>query len=318
MEIDKYREEYNTQIVEIINRSFSVHPNFNTATTEWLYRTVISRQTAIEKFQPEDFMVSIENERVTGFLHFSRYRPEHARVLWPDYPAISTGAILFFAVDPKLRKNGHGKALFTRAVERLSDCKRIALDWQCMNPFYGNSEIPRQVIYGSPEGPGILESDAATVGFVEKFGFKKVGSIPHLQADLSKIPGWRLPGFRRESNFLPFLDLPIQRGIKGGEEFESLFRVRDKKVAGYITYFPLTKTRNVWGIYRLEVSTTERGKGVGRLLLQSAMKRVRQLGGKFMDTVTIPVISPNAYNLYRRFGFREINHWCCFNDYEPK
>lgn len=63
------------------------------------------------------------------------------------------------------------------------------------------------------------------------------------------------------------------------------------------------KVRHRGGIYQMYVTPAQRGRGVGRLLLEHAVNHARQLPGLEEINLAVTVGNEPARRLYERFGF---------------
>jgi D-alanine-D-alanine ligase len=101
-------------------------------------------------------------------------------------------------------------------------------------------------------------------------------------------------------------ELVLERLSKGPESgYHFVFAELDGKLAGYACYGPVPLTESSYDLYWIVVSPEVQGKGLGRILLQAAERRVRQAGGTrlYADTSgRAQYASTRAF--YERVGFR--------------
>lgn len=76
----------------------------------------------------------------------------------------------------------------------------------------------------------------------------------------------------------------LEKGIESGYYF--VFAERDGDVAGYACFGPIPLTRSGYDLYWIAVSNTERGRGIGRLIMAEVESEARKLGGEriYADT----------------------------------
>lgn len=77
-------------------------------------------------------------------------------------------------------------------------------------------------------------------------------------------------------------------------DYRFLFLEEQDEIAGYACFGPIPLTASSWDLYWIAVGRARQGKGVGRLLLEGAERRIRRLGGAqvFVDTSSRPQYAP--------------------------
>ncbi|MGF7013625.1 N-acetyltransferase family protein [Ornithinibacillus bavariensis] len=99
------------------------------------------------------------------------------------------------------------------------------------------------------------------------------------------------------------------------EHYEKSFRqtntynfgaFQENKMIGMVTLFPETKEKlkHKASIFAMYVKPAYRGQGIGKLLLEAALKQAYELGG--LSKINLSVVSNNheAKGLYQRYGFK--------------
>jgi GNAT superfamily N-acetyltransferase len=311
--------------VDFWNRSFASRRNFFPVTAELFRERVTGRDSGPERFDPKRFIVAREGKEIAGFIHLGE-RPESlCRLLDPQWRSGTQGYVAFLFVDPARRRKGLGTELWHRGLERLKASRQVVLDGQCFNPFYGNSEGPFTPFWGTPEGVSIDWNDSATKKFLARKGFAPRFKGVQLSLDLTAATdavGAADRALARQSIGLQVLDrtypelgkmLRIRRPMPSGLEFEVVVAIRRGKVAGLVSYYPMSPVRSgLFGIYEAVVLPEWRGKSLGRRLLEAAKGRMRALGATSCEVLTLPELSPTAHKLYAKEGFVPVQSWAIY------
>jgi ribosomal protein S18 acetylase RimI-like enzyme len=69
---------------------------------------------------------------------------------------------------------------------------------------------------------------------------------------------------------------------------------------------------DLWAIYEAAVVEEQRGKALGRHLLDAVLARIRARGGGRVEVLTLPDLSPGAYKLYTAAGFAPACRWAIY------
>lgn len=321
-----YREEDLPALVAFWNRTFSKMKNFFRVTEEAFAARVTRKKTAVEKFEPAHMILAHQGKDIVGMIHVGIRSEEFCKLLYPDWSSGTEGYIAAFGVDPAHRHRGIGSELWERAIEALSGCRRMVVDGQCLNPFYGNSEQPFTPFFGTPEGISIAESDRETRGFLARRGFHPRFKAVHLACDLKKQPevrradvldSIRLSGYGVEitSAYVPTIgarlheQMPLQHPFDGA----AIALTQGGKVVSALTFFRMAEvTPSLFAIYRTEVDPEHRGHGLGGLMARLAFVDIDARGGRTLEVVTVPDLSPAALDFYRRLGFDTVAEWVIY------
>ncbi|HVR84208.1 MAG TPA: GNAT family N-acetyltransferase [Planctomycetota bacterium] len=301
------------------NRSFAARRNFFPV-TETLFR-----ERVIRRFDPSKFLVARDGKEIVGFIHVGE-RPESlCRTLDPEWRSGTQGYVAFLFVDPSRRRHGIGTKLWHRGLERLKATRQVVLDGQCFNPFYGNSEGPFTPFWGTPEGVSVDWNDSATKKFLARKGFAPRFKGVQLALDTAAAPESIDPvrqALIRQGMSLEVLDRVYpelgkppgrRRPMPEGLDFEVVTAVRRGKIAGLLAYYPMKEVRpGLFGIYEAVVVPEWRGKSLGKRLLEAATARIRALGGRSCEVLTLPELSPAAHKLYVTAGFQPVQNWAIY------
>lgn len=109
---------------------------------------------------------------------------------------------------------------------------------------------------------------------------------------------------RKTSEFKPFEVVVAEELIDAyledpsGSGYYILVSDVDGSVAGYICYGPTPVTEGTWDVYWQAVAREQQGKGIGGTLMASALKDIREAGGRLavIETSGIP-----SYEKTRRY-----------------
>ena len=311
-------------VVRFWNRAFREKRNFFPVTEELFLRRVVRRRGAVERFDPKGFFVALEGKEVVGILHAGR-RPEAVcRALDPTWPGGDTAYVALLYVLPERRRRGIGDALWHAAIDRYRRMRQVALDGQCLNPFYGNAEGPFTPFWGTPEGVSVDWNDSASKkwfarkGFAPRFkGVQLARSLeddgPSTEAVARAIArlGLRLEVVRRhpevgqawaESRLMP-----------AGLEFEGVAAVRRGRTAGLVVYYPMREVRpGLWAVYEASVEERYRGRALGKRLLEAVLARLREQGATQVEVLTLPDYAPTVHRLYQSLGFNGAASWAIY------
>lgn len=316
--------------VDFWNRTFADRRNFVPLSAEAFEQRVLARRNAVEAFDPAALILAVERDaaspearRVVGAAHTGVWPELFARVVDPSWAGGDLGYLALLAVDPARRRRGIGSELWARAVSSLRACRKIVIDGQCLNPFYGNSEGPETPFWGTPEGISIPWTDLAAQRF-----FKRRGHVPryralHLQwtSGPSSAPPWRDP----LPTGVALLTLD-GRYVEPGKLLSDEPRCASRhpftciaahnatgSVIGIVSFFPLVGLdAGRYAIYEWLVVPEMRRSGLGRNLLASALRCLRERGVTRCDALTISEVSSDAIALYRAAGFHEVDAWAIY------
>ncbi|MBI3855601.1 MAG: GNAT family N-acetyltransferase [Planctomycetes bacterium] len=306
--------------VRFWNRAFASRRNFVPLTDRLFRERVTEKETSFEKFDPSRFIVAREGREIAGFVHVG-VRPEPlCRALDPDWRSGTQGYVALLFVDPERRKRGIGTELWHRGLERLKGTRQVVVDGQCFNPFYGNSEGPFTPLWGTPEGISVDWNDSATKKFLARKGFapRFKGVQMSLDLALAAVPAGRAPrGFeiRRLDDFYPEIgrSLKERRAVLPGLTFEAVTAVQRGRVLGLISTYPLAEVRpGLYGIYEAVVVESQRGRTLGKRLLEAAVARLKERGAAHCEVLTLPELSPAAHKLYLGAGFQPVQNWAIY------
>ncbi|WP_026909194.1 GNAT family N-acetyltransferase [Paucisalibacillus globulus] len=81
---------------------------------------------------------------------------------------------------------------------------------------------------------------------------------------------------------------------------------KDEKLIGMVTLLPETKVnlKHKANIFAMYVTPDERGNGLGKALLDAAIKQARAIDGISRVNLSVVSINHDAKGLYQKFGFK--------------
>lgn len=304
-------------LVRFWNRAFAGRRNFFPADAALLKRRLLDRGGS------RGIVVALAGREIVGLAHGVR-RPESlCRTLDPAWPGGPQGVVAFLFVEPAHRRRGVGDALWHAVLRRFRGVRQVVLDGQCLSPHYGNAEGPFTPLWGTPEGVAVDWADSAAKKFLARKGFAPRTKGVQLAAELPPGEGPDLApalsrlGLRLEtaSGRLPELGLPWEecRAIPKGLDFEVVGALRRGRTAGLFVAFPMREVDGgLWAVYEASVAEDLRGKAVSRRLLQALLSRIRERGGRRVEVLTLPDVSPAAHKLYLGEGFAPVASWALY------
>lgn len=307
-------------VVRFWNRAFAAKRNF-VPMTEKLF---LERVVKADGFDARTFFAALEGGEIVGLLHAATRGEEACRALDENWPGGSQGLIALLFVEPAWRRKGIGDALWHRAIERLRGNRQVTLDGQCLSPFYGNSEGPFTPLWGTPEGISVDWDDGPAKKWLARKGFAPRFKGVQLQLAIGEGPSEeavRKALHRRRTDLrvlqgqMPELGRPstARRAIRPGLDFECAQAIRGGRTVGSIAAYPLTEVApELWAIYEAAVVEEQRGKALGRHLLDAVLARIRARGGTRCEVLTLPELSPGAYKLYTAAGFVPAAKWAIY------
>ncbi len=342
LRVRTYAPELLPAVVEYWNAAFRDCRNFVPQTPESFRRRVIEKSNGVECFDAAGFLLAVvpgpQGERIIGLLHAGVRTEPVCRALLGDahlgetWPGGSQGYLAIIHVDSEQRRQGVGAALWNEAQAYWTGCASLALDGQCLNPWYGNSEGPATPPWGTPEGIAVRADDAATIAFFAKRGFFPRHRALTLERSLVQPP---LP------DPAPLLEAASAQGVAvhvldsarpvlGGPLDETVPYVtnepyicvtahqHDRALAELIVY-PMAlppvaggRRPRVAAIYELEALEEARGRGLGKACLALGLDHLVRAGFERVELLTIPEVSPAALKLYESFGFTRVVEWAIF------
>lgn len=304
-------------LVRFWNRAFAGRRNFFPVDEAVLKRRLLGRGGS------KGVVVVQEGAEIVGLAHGVR-RPESlCRTLDPAWPGGTQGVVAFLFVEPPHRRKGLGDALWHAVLRRFRGVRQVVLDGQCLSPHYGNAEGPFTPLWGTPEGVAVDWGDSPTKKFLARKGFAPRTKGVQLAVELPPgegpdlAPAFGRLGLRlaRASGRLPELGLPWEesRAIRRGLDFEVVGALRRGRTAGLFVAFPMREVApDLWAVYEASVAEDLRGKALSRRLLQALLSRIRERGGRRVEVLTLPDVSPAAHKLYLGEGFVPAASWALY------
>lgn len=307
-----FEPELTPALVEFWQATFGSLHNALRVTPELLRRRIFERTTAVESFDPRGMILAFEGDRVEGLIHAAVQPEAVCRALDPAWGGGDRGQVLLLGVAPRARGRGIGRGLWERAMEYLSRAGRVAIDGQCLNPFYGNSDGPAVPFWGTPEGISLPWGDEAARRFLQR-----CGHMPrHRAVTLAGTPvAGDAPGIEIMERVCPVLSGAVRGDSKFDEsfDFETAVASDGGKAVGTLVFFPMHEARpGLFGIYETHVLESHQGRGLGKALLASALGRMAARGATRVEVLTIPDLSGPAVGLYESFGFNVAAKWAVY------
>lgn len=326
IEYAAYSEKFLEDFVKFWNESFAGERNFIPVTDEIFRKRVINKRTALERFDPNGFIIAIENGKIAGFVHAGINSEDFCYACFENWRGGTQGYIAIIYVKPQFRRKGAGSTLMQKAKAYLKDTSQIAIDGQCLNPFYGNSEGPFSPFWGTTEGISIRWIDVETRAFLSKNGFSPRYKGVSMEIDLGKFDrdsaatasealaknGFLVKTMKR---FYPILGQKLDRNISYPEnyDYDCVFCVKNDIAAGIITVYPMKELgSHKYAIFELIVQDEYRNLGIGRALVLSALADIATKNGKTCETLTLPGLSHAGFELYRDIGFQPVCEWAIY------
>ncbi|MHC4660693.1 MAG: GNAT family N-acetyltransferase [Planctomycetota bacterium] len=324
-----YSDEHIPEIIKFWNKSFSGWPNAIRMTANRYRSRVVNIVTGVEAFEPQGMILAFEGKNLVGYCHSGTRNEVVCKRVYQDWPGGSEGFIALIFVSPSHRSHGIGTELIKRAKLYLYGTKRIVIDGQVFNPFYGNSTGPGTCFFGTTEGISIPDDDEKTKAFLSKEGFEKRYTGIALEVPLSRVSLKRVAEsrstieekgviFKSRRNAAPVILLPerITQAYVATQEYDSFFAEKQGTVLGVVVSYPmkgLISKEKKSGIYHLEVAEEARGMGLGGALLSSALAELKSRRKiKKVEALSLEEVSPQAINLYKKVGFEEIRRWAIY------
>jgi len=91
-----------------------------------------------------------------------------------------------------------------------------------------------------------------------------------------------------------------------GGAFE-VIEAPDGAIVGSVAIYPLDRSAGLCELRKMYLHRDWRGRGLGKLMLQRALRRAKQLGFRRVEIETASVLK-DAIALYERVGFRKTSH----------
>ena len=309
-----YHPQYLDEIVAFWNAEFAERRNFFALTAADFEARVALGGAESQPFAPEHLLLAREDGRIVGLIHVLKRDRDTCRQLFPDREPISQGAIAFFAVARDRRGHGIGAEMFRRAEAMLEDCDEIAIDGQCLAPFYGNARGPYAPVWGTTEGPSVSEDDIVTVEFLEKRNYnprwRGVSLAVRLDLlDAATLAQGQVPEDCMLQTFSSNIEVPA---ANRASFFETSFITGGEALGSLVFYEMREVAQGAGAIYHFEVDEKFRGRGIGREVLRAALRFMRQRNWRTCEVLTVPDLSPEAVDLYARHGFESDALWLIY------
>jgi len=304
--ITSYSDDFLESLVRLWNVSFGMKRNFRMVTPSIFRAYCIDRPD----FDPKGLFLGVDNDEVVAMGHAGFAKRGHGG---------REGLIHVLVVRPDTRRRGIGQRLLNCCESFLSKASTITIGATGDDVFYSHSESSLLPLWGTSEGIGIEANDCETKRFLEKRGYPYLDTSVSMVADLANIrtytqdvvnivsvPNrWVMAGGALEDTTNDFLPPPAP--------CRSLAYLENGIIAGKIVTYPMSELDpGRASIVDFWVHGSCRGRGVGSVLLDAALRRLSQEGFGKVEALTNPVKNAMAYAMYERRGFRVVAEWCSY------
>lgn len=339
IKLELFTSEHREEFINLWNRIFCDKPKFSPLNKGKL-EYILTKPNYIN-FDETTLLLIYSQERLIGFIHFF-IAPQFLKENFFNTLSKDIDILLIcnFGIDSEYRGKGIATNVFNYLIEYckgeanhlsfrgihffgaseylniLSNIKRNTIvtifDTRNLSHFWGNALYPDEILWGHPEGIGILDNDIATKKFVEKFSRATLQQAVEFRLSLSEFKEDRknkkivscdnTEAILGESihNLKPFKTSYFSRTFLALSPYD--------EVLGYIIIFPLKATStDDWGIYELNV--LQENQGIATALLCEAVDFLKEKKCKNLYTVTIPSESPRAVEFYKKHNFKEVEKW---------
>jgi GNAT superfamily N-acetyltransferase len=313
-------------LVDFWNRAFARRRSFSPLTQEHFRKRILD----CPAFDPSGLILAFHrsdrgSRSIAGLVHAFRPPPDTAAYnRWGRYHSI---ALLYVA--PQHRRQGAGSRLLKAAENWLYYCP-VHFAGQVV-PCYGSVEGPRPPLFGSTQRMGVSANDTHLLHFLANRGYSVVDPgdismtvdlLDHPPARTGRIDpatlGLRL---QRISHNNPFNGIePADRaeysawGDNHGFPYTGHILVDNtNQLRGHLCWFPVQDGKMA-GIYAFWLAPQLRGRGLGSLLLDTAladMAAPSPPGGPYQraEVQTHLVRHTDAVALYESRGFQIDEAW---------
>jgi ribosomal protein S18 acetylase RimI-like enzyme len=264
-------------------------------------------------FDPAGLILAQEGDNVLGFGHAGGFQSADG--------SQAQGVICAILVHPTHRRRGIGSELLRLCENYLTErgAKQLFAGPQAgLNPFYAG-------LYGGCDTPGFLMSDEHAEPFLRHHNYRVRDVIVVLERKLGqplRLCDPRLPSLR------PRYDVVVGSPRKLGGWWEectfgclepiemALEDKATKAVAGRILFWEMETFAQQWGkptigILRFEIHPDLRGQGLGKLLLTTLIKQMKE---QFFELVEVQVSESNlvTLGLCRQLNFETVDRGQAF------
>jgi ribosomal protein S18 acetylase RimI-like enzyme len=270
-------------------------------------------------FDPMSLILACAEQQVVGCV-LSGFGPDASQKALDK----SKGVVNLLGVLPAFRKQGIGTELLGRTETYLRTQGAMEIyagPIPGLNPYLFG-------LYGGCSSTGFLESDPLARPFFERRHYRRQSTILVMDRPLDlplSIADGRFPAFRQrfEIFVLPLRHMSWWQDCVAGPIELHEYRMQDKatnEVAARMTLWHMESYAQRWnehavGLVDLEVTPSQRRQGLAKFFL---VQILRHLHEQFFTLIEIPVRESNesAINLFRGFGFKEVDRGHCFRKCE--
>jgi ribosomal protein S18 acetylase RimI-like enzyme len=265
---------------------------------------------AQQHFDPLGFIVAVDRDEIVGFVH-AGFAPA------PGTSQVdrSVGIICAVVVHPKVRRQGVGRELMSRAIAYLKEREAVRIlagESPGADPFYFG-------LYGGCRPSGFLKSEAVAEPFLRAMGFAPHEEHTIYQRDLrlTRDPiSFRTMKLRRITQ-LEFTDQPANptwwwyanHGM--ADSLQCQLTDRDHHQFATLTVVGLDHYVAKWeeraiGLLDLDVTAAYRGQGYGQTLVVEVVRKMKQ------EMITraemhVPAGNTAAHRIAAASGFQAVD-----------
>jgi ribosomal protein S18 acetylase RimI-like enzyme len=314
LDVTQYRTFRNTDPPALADLWNACFPNRGAA---HLRGTILLEYFTFAKpyFDPASLILACVENRTVGFA-LSGFGPDASQKALDK----SKGVVCALGVLPDFRKQGIGKDLLERSEAYLRGqgaTELYAGPVTGLNPYLFG-------LYGGCTSTGFLESDPLARPFFERHGYLRQTTTLVMDRPLDAALGiadGRFPAFRQRYEIfaLPQRHLTWWQDCVAGPIELHEYRMQDKTTndsVATMTLWHMETYAQRWnehavGLVELEVVPALRRQGLAKFFL---VQILRHLHEQFFTLIEIPVRESNeaALNLFRGFGFKEVDKGYCF------
>jgi ribosomal protein S18 acetylase RimI-like enzyme len=274
---------------------------------------ILFEQRVLSKpyFDRQGLLVAMDGPRLVGFAHAGFSGNASGDGLDRD---VGTTSMLMVGPHP---------ARDEIAAELLGRSERYLLAHGCRMLLGGNAYPANPFylgLYGDSWSPGLLESDAETIGWFRKAGYEETQRCSIQQRTLGgfrPIVDRLQMQLRRQYQIESAGDPPVRSWWEactiGQAErtVHTLVSHRTGQVVGSAIFWDMERISTSWGVQavglqHVEVDPALRGQGLGTFLVGEALRRSHQAGMALAEAQTAED-NPAALALFRKLGFRQVD-----------
>ena len=297
MNIRRYSPDDNSNLATLFESCFSQSPAY------WAFADSLFNNPAF-KLGGHVLFIAESDGQIIGFSHGG------------------SQGIFCVGVHPDHQRKGYGRKLV--AALKLSLGPNSKFDWQCQNPFWGNSVNIRSVPFGMVEGIGI-ESSAPEAPFFKALGAKQIGTAVNFSVTAENFNADKAREKRQQAEAQGFeFGMMQNRAPQIGSlltdktenpsgRYFTATALHGQVVAGRCIAFAQPELgAGRFGIWELEVLSEHHRRGVAAALIWNVYLDMQSGEFSRCEVTTVPHLSPNAEVFYKSLGFERTSEFALF------